>query len=146
EPVEKRRAPANPAAAANSVQFVIGKALVHGTVAPHDFTAEGLRDAEALAVAARTACRLEGDAPGIAVEVELANGERLRGQIETALPMSAETLVRKFEDCCRYSARPLESAAVARLTDIILDVDRLEDVGLIAAIASGAVQDRLRAG
>jgi 2-methylcitrate dehydratase PrpD len=137
EPAEKRRAPANAAAAANSIQFVIGKTLVHGTIAPHDFTADGLRDAAALSLAARTTCRLEGEAHEVAVEVELENAARLRAQIDASRPMSTEMLIRKFEECCRYAAQPLQASAVARLTETILDLDRLEDVSQIASIAGG---------
>jgi 2-methylcitrate dehydratase PrpD len=138
EPVEKRRAPTNAAAAANSVQFVIGKTLVHGTVGPHDFTTDGLRDAKALAIAAQTVCRLEGEDDGVAVEVELKSGKRLHSRIDRSRPMSTDMLIRKFEECCRYSARPLQTSAVARLIETILDLDRLDDVAQIASIATAA--------
>lgn len=137
EPVEKRRAPSNAAAAANSVQFAVGKTLVHGTIAPSDFTIDGLRDNKALSLAALTTCRLEGEAEHIAVEVELKDGSRLRSKIDAARPMSTEMLVRKFEECCRYSAQPLQSSEVQRLAEIILDLDLLGDVAQITSITSG---------
>ena len=136
EPVEKRRAPPNAAAAANSVQFAIGKTLVHGTVSPSDFTVDGLHDTKALSLAARTTCRLEGETHDVAVEVELQNGSRLQAQIETPRPMSTEMLIRKFEECCRYSARPLEPPAVRHLADMILNLDRLDDIARITSIAN----------
>lgn len=135
EPVEKRRSPSNAAAAANSVHFAIGKTLVHGTVSPSDFTADGLLDSKALALAARTTCKLEGEAADVAIEVELQNGARLRAQISTPTSMSTEMLVRKFRECCHYAAKSISPSAVNRLVEMILDLDRLDDVASIGSIA-----------
>ena len=60
EPIDRRRRPENPAAAANSIPFMAAKSLAHGTVKLSDITFEGLRDAAALAIADRTVCRLDG--------------------------------------------------------------------------------------
>jgi 2-methylcitrate dehydratase PrpD len=139
EPEEKRRSPSNPAAAANSVQFVIGKMLANGTIGAIDFTIEGLRDSKTLSLAAKTACRLEGDGTAVAVEATLRSGEQLRAQIDTPRSMSMDMLIHKFQDCCRYTRQPLPGSDVQRLVDMVLDLDRIADVAAITSIAAGAV-------
>jgi 2-methylcitrate dehydratase PrpD len=137
EPVEKRQAPSNAAAAANSIQFAIGKTLVHGTIGPSDFTSEGLRDTKALSLASRTICRLNGDAEQVAVEIELRDGSRLRSRVESSRTMSTEMLIHKFEDCCRHSSQPLPPSQVQSAAAMVLDLDQLDDVAAICSILSG---------
>jgi 2-methylcitrate dehydratase PrpD len=139
EPIDKKRAPENAASAANSVPFGIGKALVHGTVSPGDFTPEGLRDPEALAIAARTTCRLDAETREATVEVVLRDGGRRSVSVKAPLgdatrPMSEGRLVEKFEDCCRYAASPLSGSQVSQLVETVLNLDQLDDVRAIPAL------------
>jgi 2-methylcitrate dehydratase PrpD len=142
EPLEKRRRPDNPAAAANSIPFCVAKSLVHGNVKLKDFTHDGLRDRAALAVAERTSCSFDDRAKGAVVTVGTVGGQRHRGTVETPLgnrsrPISRERLLEKFRDCCGHAARPMTSEAIEEIVDMIDHLADLDDVRRIANLAGG---------
>ena len=100
EPLDVRRRPDNAAAAANSIPFCVAKSLVHGNVTLADFTLEGLKDAAALAVSARTSYRLDDAVKGAAVNIKLSDG-RFEARVETPLghhtrPVPVEKLRKSF--------------------------------------------------
>ena len=142
EPLETRRHPENAAAAANSIPFCVAKALVGGDVILADFSAEGLKDGAVSAIAERTSCRLDDGVSGAVVKVAMADGQRLEAGVETPLghhsrPVSHERLVEKFRDCCGHGAQRLTTDGVQRLIALIDDLDRLDDIARLAALASG---------
>jgi 2-methylcitrate dehydratase PrpD len=137
EPLEKRRRPDNPAAAANSIPFCVAKSLVHGSVTLKDFTHDGLRDQAALAVAERTSCSFDETAKGAVVKVRGVGGQERRTAVETPLGhksrrVSRERLVEKFRDCCTHAARPMTPEAIGEIVDMIDRLDGLDDVRRIA--------------
>jgi 2-methylcitrate dehydratase PrpD len=140
EPLSKRRRPDNAAAAANSIPFCVAKALIHGEVKLEDFTAAGLQDRAAVAVAEHTSCRFDDAIKGAVVNVEMCDGLRHRAHIETPLghrarPISYERLVAKFRDCCSHARLPARD--VERLVALIDDIERLDDISAIPALANG---------
>ncbi|MBM4261901.1 MAG: MmgE/PrpD family protein [Deltaproteobacteria bacterium] len=142
EPLDIRRRPDNPAAAANSIPFCVAKALVHGDVTLADFTPRGLRDAATLELAARTAHRLDDAVKGAVVNVNLSDGQRLEARVETALghrsrPVPTEQLREKFRDCCRHTIQPLSRDRVDELIALIESLEQLEDMGRLSMLASG---------
>lgn len=133
EPLEERRQPSNAASAANSTIFGVAKALAHRKVGLADFAPEGLRDAAALAIAARTTVRLE-DGADSEVTVLTKGGTHLRIAApphRAARPVSREQLEAKFADCC--AASTLASSIDAAST--IHFIDRLEEAEDVAALA-----------
>jgi 2-methylcitrate dehydratase PrpD len=140
EPLNERRRPPNPAAAANSTPFAVGKALAHREVVLADFTADGLGDVQALALADRTTHRLDGRAGGGVVVVLTTDGRRFEAAVEKPLgdpsrPMSQAQLEAKFRDCARYATgfSPADADAVIAL------IDRLEDAADVTGLTSPAV-------
>jgi 2-methylcitrate dehydratase PrpD len=142
EPLQKRRRPDNPAAAANSIPFCVAKSLVHGSVKLKDFTQDGLRDRATLAVAESTSCSFDDQAKGAVVKVRAVGGQEHRATVETPLghrsrPVSRERLVEKFRDCCGHAARPMTSEAIEKIVEMIDRLVDLDDVRRIANLAGG---------
>ena len=140
EPLEKRRRPDNPAAAANSIPFCVAKSLVHGSVKLKDFTPEGLRDQAALAIAERTTCSFDDEAKGAVVKIRVAGGQEHRATVQTPLghksrPVSRERLVEKFRDCCSHAAQPMTSESIQEIVELIDGLAELDDVRRIANLA-----------
>ncbi len=142
EPLDKRRRPHNAAAAGNSILFCVAKSLVHGELGLADVTAAGLRDAPAFAVAERTSYRLDDRIEGALVAVRMRDGRRLENRVETPLghasrPVSDERLMTKFRDCCGHAASPLSSGTVEQLARMVFDLERLDDISRLTALAGG---------
>ena len=142
EPLNKRRRPDNAAAAANSIPFCVAKALVHGDVKLKDFTAAGLQDEAAIAVSERTFCRLDDAVKGATVNVGMRDGVRRQAHVDLPLgcrtrPISYKRSVEKFRDCCGHASARLTPQAIERLVALIDDLERLDDIGEIPALASG---------
>ncbi len=146
EPLDMRRRPDNAAAAANSIPFSVAKSLVHGNVTLADFTSQGLKDAAALDVAARTSYRLDDAVKGAVVNIKLNDGQRLEARVETPLghhtrPVPTEQLREKFRDCCRHSLTPLTFDQVSELISLIEDLDQLDDVSKLPILTTGGNPD-----
>ena len=142
EPIEKRRRPENGAAAGNSIPFCVAKTLVHGDLKLSDFTAEGLQDESALALAARTTCRFDDTVKGAAVNVATRDGQFIRSQVEVPLghrsrSVSRDRLIEKFRDCCRHAGWDMAPASVDLLIATIDGLERLDDVRGIATLVAG---------
>jgi 2-methylcitrate dehydratase PrpD len=143
EPLADKRRPANPAAAANSIPFCAAKALVHGDVTLSDFTTDGLNDKSALELSDRITCRLADDISGATVSVTLTNGETRSAEVAHALgssarPISSDRLKEKFRDCCVHAASPMESDQIDRLIEMVDNLEALDDVSKLTALAGGA--------
>jgi 2-methylcitrate dehydratase PrpD len=141
EPLEVRRRPDNAAAAANSIPFCVAKSLVHGNVILADFTYEGLKDAAALAVSARTSYRLDDAVKGAVVNVRLNDGQHVEARIETPLgdpgrPMPMEQLIEKFRDCCRHAVKPFSANRVRELISLVEDLEQVDDVRQLPILAT----------
>ena len=144
EPLEERRRPPNGAAAANSTLFGAAKALAHRDVVLADFSPEGLRDPVALALTERGTYRFDEtiDGEGGLLEVRTRDGRALATRVDKPLghvsrPMSFEQIAAKFRDCCRY-APALRPEHVDRMIAVVDDLERCDDVGVIAKLAAGS--------
>jgi 2-methylcitrate dehydratase PrpD len=143
EPLQKRRRPENAAAAANSIPFCVAKALVGGEVKLVDFTAAGLKDEAAVAVAEKVSYRLDDVSKAAVVAVKMLDGGLLQAQIETPLghrsrPLPFHTLVEKFRDCCSHAAHRLRRDQIENLITAVEALDTLQDVGAIMTLANGS--------
>jgi 2-methylcitrate dehydratase PrpD len=143
EPVAERRRPTNAASAANSIQFNVAKVLSQGELTLRDYTPDGIRNAEALAVVDRISMVFDEAASGGAVRVRVRSGRTLDARVQAPLghpsrPMSDEQLMRKFADCCRHAASPLPASDVERLADTIFNIERLDDVSVLATMANAS--------
>jgi 2-methylcitrate dehydratase PrpD len=142
EPIEKRQRPDNAAAAADSIQFCVAAALIHGEVTLETFTAERLQDANVLNLAKRISVHLDDAASGATVSVAARDNAKISSHVEAAPgsrenPISDEQLHRKFRDCCVRSVNPLREDQVDQLIDLVNRLDELDDVATLAALARG---------
>jgi 2-methylcitrate dehydratase PrpD len=142
EPSESRQRPENAAAAANSVPFCIAKTLANGDVRLDDFAAHGLADAAALSIAARTTYAGVHASGAAYLEVRTTDGRVLSSKVaapaDEALPLvEYDRLREKFQDCCRYAATPLSPADVQELIRLMENLESMDDVAMIGAIAGG---------
>ena len=143
EPIEVRRKPPNAAAAANSVQFAVAKALCHGEVTLADFTTDGIVDAGALALAQRVSHSFDDRVRGGRIEVVTLDGQRAQAHVEVPLghpsrPVPPERIVAKFRDCCRYAAHTLSASRVQHLVDMVENLENVADVAALITTANGA--------
>lgn len=139
EPLAGRRRPENAAAAGNSIPYCTAKVLAHGSLGLADFTAAGLTDAAALALAERLTYRLDDAIAGGRVEVTLKNGSTHAAQVDVPLghptrPVGHARLVEKFRDCCSHAATPLASGTIDRLIATVEELERLDDVSRLAEL------------
>lgn len=139
EPLAGRRRPENAAAAGNSIPFCTAKVLAHGSLGLADFTAAGLDDAAAQALAERLTYRLDDAIEGGRVEVTLKDGRSVAAQVDIPLghptrPVGHARLAEKFRDCCTHAAHPLSPDAVDRLIATIETLERLDDVSRLAEL------------
>lgn len=140
EPLAERVRPDNVIDAKFSLPFQLGKLLTRGTIQLGDFTAAGLRDLAAIAVAERVEWRVDPSlggkfGPGL-VEVCTVDGRVRRERADQALghpslPLSWEQLVAKFHDCARHAAESLSDERVCEAIDVVARLEDLPDVGAI---------------
>jgi 2-methylcitrate dehydratase PrpD len=137
EPVEERRRPGTISSAANSIYYGVCKALTNGDLTLPDFTAEGLRQPEPLALAARMthsideACTSSGS-----LEIRSRGGDRRVAHIERdgVRALDWPLLADKFRDCARFAAQPLASERIDEIIASVDSLERLADVRLLLAL------------
>ena len=144
EPQAERQRPPNAASAANSVQFAVGKAFAHQAVGLADFTAEGLEDPEALAIAALTGYEVVESMRGLTGQVEVTTraGDVLSETVPVPLghpsrPLSLDQIVAKLRDCASHSAHPIQADALEQLVERVDRLEDLEDVRVLADLVRG---------
>jgi 2-methylcitrate dehydratase PrpD len=142
EPVLTRQRPATAVEAGDSIFFGVAKALANRRVSLADLQPDGLRQPEAIHLAARMRYSVDHELgrSGI-LEILLASGRRHIARVGTApghpsRPLSDAQLVQKFLDCAQYAATPIPKQALEEAIELIDDVERLPDVGVLAALLS----------
>lgn len=142
EPLAGRRRPENAAAAGNSIPFCVAKTLAHGDLGLADVSDIGLNDSAAHAIADKLTYRLDDAMEGGRVIIQTRAGQRFDEHVPVPLghpsrPISEARLKDKFRDCCKHSLMPLSPATVERLIAMIDDLEHVDDMSAIAALASG---------
>jgi len=134
EPVDKRTAPANAATAANSGQFAVAKALVHGKVDLGDFSPAGLRDPDTLALAKRMKVHF-WDKEEESIVVTTSAGQSFQapaipiGPLAHALTAtSSEALQVKFRHCLSFAANEALSTRADAIIKIIAHLEEVNDM------------------
>ncbi len=153
EPRAVRTAPPRSIDAKVSLPFLIGTFLRHGTIGMRDFLPEGLRDAEAIAMAERVEWRLDpslrrvrdGFGPGV-VEVTLTDGRTVRARAEHGLghpdnPLPWERIVAKFHECLSVSAFDVPSGDAGQVVAAVADLESVADVGTLADLLTPGSRD-----
>ncbi|KQW42656.1 hypothetical protein ASC77_23645 [Nocardioides sp. Root1257] len=140
EPSALRTAPPHSIDAKVSIPFLVGKMLRHGTVKLDDFSAQGLRDQDAIDIANLVEWRLdpafgrvdEGFGPA-RVEVLMADGTTRSNRVEQSLghpqkPLPWSQLVEKFHDCLAVSDARIPMTSAQAVVDLVDDLENVEDV------------------
>jgi 2-methylcitrate dehydratase PrpD len=123
--------------------FTVALALVKGGVTLGDFTEEGIKDTEVLKVGERVRVfadpgkdRIKALIPPIDVEIIMKDKSRYRRTVECVKghpnnPATLDDYIKKFDDCVRYSAKPLAKRQISEVKQMIEQLDKLDDVTLI---------------
>lgn len=143
EPLEKKRRPKLSIDGKFSIPFTSAVMMVKGNVTLRDYTDEGLRDPQVLAMADRVSYRLDPTAElpigGYSslsrptVEIVMKDGRSFSCRPDGVPgdpdhPVSDELLEAKFRDCVSFSARPIPGENVARAIALVRDLENLADV------------------
>ncbi len=143
EPLELKRRPRLAIDGKYSIPFTSAVMMVKGNVTLRDYTEEGLRDPEVLAMADKVSYRLDPDAVlpvgGYSslslptVEIRTRAGKLYSCRPEGVPgdphhPVSDELLEAKFRDCASFSATPIPHADVEHAIDAIRELENLPDV------------------
>lgn len=137
EPIESKRAPTTVIDAKFSVPFTVGTALVRGRVGLEDFSSVALRDSSVLQLSKLVGFRCDTSLPvhslASTVRISMRDGSTLERSVEMPKgspqnPMSQDLLVSKFVDCSRWSLHPLRPGLAERITEVVLNLEKVRDV------------------
>ena len=141
-PLAARRAPTTLVDARFSLPYLVAVAARERDVRLKDFTETALRDPVVLSLAARVIPVPDSSLdwtlvmPPGRVEIITRDGQRFEKTGigvpgSEAAPLTWHQLAGKFEDCMAASTRPL---SVARQQEVLASVNRLEEIGDVAAL------------
>ena len=143
DPLPRKQAPRVAIDAKFSIPFTVALALARGRVGLDDFDATSLADPGVLCLAAKVRpvpVAGQGWEPGsgAALEITLANGQRLAGELPDALgcpvrPLDEGALIDKFIACATRAAVPVGEREARDLAGRILRLEACEDVGALFA-------------
>lgn len=138
EPLAERARPHSSSTAKNSIPFTLAKALAHGRLTLADFTAAGLDDPAAHAIADRVRPRFvaalasaAGTEAGV-VEIRTAGGVR-SARVDLALghpsrPLDLDAIAAKFRDCATYARVCPPASALDGCVDLVARLPSVPDV------------------
>ena len=138
EPLPSKRAPRTAIDAKFSAPFCAALAFTRGRVALEDFLPGALENPAILALASRAKLTVD---PALGphqvvsgtTRLRLHSGEWQERRVAEPLgspsnPMSESQLIQKFRDCAALAYQRLRPAAESRLIDMILNLERLENL------------------
>jgi 2-methylcitrate dehydratase PrpD len=139
EPHASKRRPATAIDAKFSLPFTTAVALIRGRVGLEDFIPEVLQDPQILELGNKV--RLSIDASlaehdmALAVTVLTKDGTHLTHHVIAPLgnpdnPISDGALIEKFIHCAHYAARPVSATQARVLSDRLLNLEQVSDIGL----------------
>ena len=145
EPVAKKRRPQTSIDAKYSIPFTLAVMMAKGNVTLRNYTAEGLRDPDVLAMADRVDYRASprtNDEETIPiVEVKTKDGRTMPCQPDSVPgdpknPVSQDLLEAKFRDCVSFAAKPIAPASVERAIELIRNLENAPDAAEIVRLLS----------
>jgi 2-methylcitrate dehydratase PrpD len=138
EPLPVKRVPRTAIDAKFSAPFCAALAFTRGRVGLEDFVPGAIEDPAVLAVANRATLTVDptlGPRQVVSgtMRVRLHSGEWQERRVAEPLgspsnPMSESQLIQKFRDCAALAYQRLRPAAESRLIDMILNLERLENL------------------
>ncbi|MFH1087961.1 MAG: MmgE/PrpD family protein [Chloroflexota bacterium] len=148
-PLEEKRRPRNAIAAKFSLPFTLAIAVARGWVSLRDYSAEGLKDPEVLALADRVVTQIHPDV-GL-VRMTTVDGKAYSKQVARPLgspekPLTAEQIEAKFRDCVTHSLSPLQPGAADRVIALVRRLEEVSDVREVIRLVAPAGTERVMAG
>ena len=146
EPVKERRRPTQSIDAKFSVPFTVGIAVVKRKVTIGDFLPENLNDQRVIDIAEKVTCVRDPeldvkDVSPARVEIKTLDGASYTTSVTYPYghprnPMKLDDLIEKFRDCVSYSAKPLSEVNVTRAIDLLLNLEKVADIGEVIQLLS----------
>lgn len=123
-----------------SIPYNAACALVNGKVGLSDYTLEGIRRPDVLAMAAKIDGVIDPDierdyhakvCPTV-IRIETTDGRILEHRLEKTLgckekPMTAKDIAAKMSDCISFSAKPMPAGTAAVIRDLVDRLEHLDD-------------------
>ncbi len=137
EPQRSKKKPATAIDAKFSIPFVLATALLRGGVRLDHFTPRALADQDVLQMAGKVTYEVDS---GLTLKeavrgfVQIDTGEAtLSRRVDLPLghpqnPISEETLVSKFMDCAKHSARRISDRKLEEVVELTANLEQVEDV------------------
>ncbi|MBN2403897.1 MAG: MmgE/PrpD family protein [Spirochaetes bacterium] len=137
EPLERKRHPKTAIDAKFSIPFTVASALVQGDITLNSFSPHTLTDNRVSSTANKinftTDNRDWKKSIAGTVSMTLKDGRSISKTINAVYgspenPISRESLIEKFYSCASYSNKKIPKAELKRLTDMILNLESLDDI------------------
>jgi 2-methylcitrate dehydratase PrpD len=144
EPIDIRRKPANAVVAANSIPYVVAKALCRGTMSLGDLTPDGLNEPVALGVTQKINCVFQDGNEETVVAVRTMDGKVRTAEVRPGeggptIDGRPAAALEKFKDCCRYSFNTLSAAQIDVIAGMIKHIEGVDDIRALTSAIRGAV-------
>jgi 2-methylcitrate dehydratase PrpD len=137
QPPEIKQNPRTIIDAQFSVPWVVAVALVKGKVTVDDFTDKAIKSPEIIKIARKVSGKLspEMDRHGVGpggVTITLEDGKEYTDEVEHCLgsvkrPMTFEDVTRKFRECAACALKPLPTAKVEKIIELVNRLEKLAD-------------------
>jgi len=135
-PLEVKTSPRNIVDCQFSLPWTVACAAVRGRVGLEDFTDDSVKDESILKAAKKVLPVVDdtlshGHAPA-SIIIKTRKGEfhkqggAILGSPEN--PLSMDAIIHKFEECATYGIRPLPGQSVDKLIDMIMNLEKVNDV------------------
>lgn len=150
DPLERKRNPGMGIDAKFSIPFAVATALRFGGVTLDHFSREALTDRETLELTRRVSYRVDPQlslrqaAEGsLSIKTRTGTLEKKLGNVLGSVenPISQAALISKFMDCARYAANKIPQERLNELVDMILNLERIENVGELTVILCSSHKD-----
>ncbi len=146
EPVDRKRRPTNVVDAQFSLPYAVATAVVKRGVGLRDYGPEAIVNPAVLEVAQKVTVKVYPEfntvkntfVPGI-TEIKTKDGKVYSKRVDVPYgspknPMPRERLISKFTDCASYAVKPLNKKDLKNLTDMVLDLEHVSDMGDIVRL------------
>lgn len=136
EPREQKQNPVTATGAKFSIPFVVATTLVHRQVTLDQFSPHALSDSRVLALARRVVYRVDAESPAF-LQIKT-RGEVFSKRIDFARghplnPIGQDALIAKFLDCARYSVRRFSDSQLRAIVEVVMNLERVENIAEITA-------------
>ncbi len=144
-PVERKQNPQNIIETQFSVCWGVASALVYGDVGFRNFSAEALGNKKIRDLVHKVfpcidmTMAVEQGFPPAAVDIKTKNGKTYSKRVSDAFgtvgnPMNFDTIVAKFQECCRHSIRPIPEENQEKVISLVKRLEKVKNTGQLASL------------